>query len=146
MRRRRSGGSLHGMSFNPYLMFSGDCAEAFRFYGSVFGVEPRVMTNADTPPGEEGMTGAPADAVMHASIELNGSFLMGSDDPSGDGGPKVGFAVSYSASDPADARRTDRLHPSRAINRGDHRPEPQLQRPLARALRKSAPVCRCCTE
>lgn len=93
------------MSFNPYLMFSGDCAEAFRFYGSVFGVEPRIMTNADTPPGEEGMTGAPADAVMHASIELNGSFLMGSDDPSGDGGPKVGFAVSYSASDPADARR-----------------------------------------
>lgn len=93
------------MSFNPYLMFSGDCADAFRFYGTVFGIEPRIMTNAEAPPGEEGMEGLPADMVMHAAIELNGAFLMGSDDPSGDGGPKTGFAVSYSATDPADAQR-----------------------------------------
>lgn len=94
------------MSFNPYLMFSGgECAEAFRFYGTVFGVEPRIMTNADVPPGQEAMTGAAPEAVMHAAIEINGGFLMGSDDPEGDGGPKLGFAVSYSATDPDDARR-----------------------------------------
>lgn len=93
------------MSFNPYLFFSGDCAEAFAFYGDVFGVEPRVMKTGDMPPGEDAMPGADADTVMHASIELNGAFLMGSDDPSGDGGPKAGFAVSYTAADASDANR-----------------------------------------
>lgn len=93
------------MSFNPYVFFSGDCAEAFAFYGDVFGVEPRIMRTSDMPPGEEAMPGAAADSVMHASIELNGAYLMGSDDPTGDGGAKFGVAVSYSASDAADARR-----------------------------------------
>lgn len=93
------------MSFNPYLFFSGNCAEAFAFYGRAFGVEPQVMTTADMPPGQEPMTGADASTVMHASIELNGAFLMGSDDPTGDDGAKAGFAVSYTASDAADANR-----------------------------------------
>lgn len=92
------------MSFNPYLFFSGNCAEAFAFYGEVFGIAPTVMTNADVPPGSDPMPGD-ASTVMHASIPLNGSYLMGSDDPSGDDGAKTGFAVSYSASDPADAHK-----------------------------------------
>ena len=40
------------MSFNPYVFFSGDCAEAFAFYGDVFGpmmaqvgVAPTVMAS-----------------------------------------------------------------------------------------------------
>lgn len=91
------------MSFNPYLMFSGDCAEAFAFYGEVFGVVPEIMRIGDVPGGESGMPDADPSMIMHASIELNGSYLMGSDDPSGDGGPKLGFAVSYTAPDPAAA-------------------------------------------
>ena len=87
------------MSFNPYLFFSGDCADAFAFYSEVFGVEARVMTNADLPDDAEPMPGAEPSHVMHAAIELGGSFLMGSDDPSGSGGPKAGFCVSYSAPD-----------------------------------------------
>ncbi|HWL41496.1 MAG TPA: VOC family protein [Ilumatobacter sp.] len=93
------------MSFNPYLFFTDNCAEAFEFYGSVFGIEPQIMRNSDVPPGEEGMDGAGPDVVMHASIELNGSYLMGSDDPTGDGGPKAGFSVSYTATDAANAHQ-----------------------------------------
>lgn len=93
------------MSFNPYLFFSGDCGAAFRFYGEVFGVEPRIMTGADVPPGESGMEGLGADQVMHAAIEINGGLLMGSDDPTGTGGAKTGIAVSYSAADAAEVRR-----------------------------------------
>lgn len=92
------------MSINPYLFFSGNCAEAFAFYSTVFGVDAQVMTNADLPPGTEGMPGPPTN-VMHASIEIGGSFLMGSDDPSGDGGPRVGFAVAYTAPDVASVHR-----------------------------------------
>lgn len=87
------------MSFNPYLFFSGDCAEAFAFYSEVFGVEAQVMTNADLPEGSEPMPGAEPGHVMHAAIALGGSLLMGSDDPSGTGGPKVGFSVSHTAPD-----------------------------------------------
>jgi PhnB protein len=93
------------MSFNPYLFFSGDCAEAFAFYSDVFGVQARVMTNADIPAGSESMPDADPNLVMHASIELDGSFLMGSDDPTGTGGPKVGFSVSHTAPDVSTAKR-----------------------------------------
>lgn len=51
------------------------------------------------------MPGAADDVVMHASLKVGDGLLMGSDDPSGDGGPKVGLTVSYSAPDADDARR-----------------------------------------
>jgi PhnB protein len=93
------------MSFHPYVFFSnGQCAEAFRRYHEVFGGELQVMTNADLPAGEAPMPGGP-ELVMHASIALGGGFLMGSDDPTGDGGPKTGVAVSYAAADPESARK-----------------------------------------
>ncbi len=88
------------MSFHPYLFFSdGQCREAFEHYSKVFGGELQIMTNADAPTGEDSMPGAAPEHVMHASIALGGGFLMGSDDPTGDGGPKAGVAVAYSAPD-----------------------------------------------
>ncbi len=93
------------MAFNPYLFFSGDCAEAFRFYHEVFGGQLDVMTHADLPPGAEPMPGAEAHHVMHACITLDGGMLMGSDDPTGDGGPKTGVGVTYTAPDVDTARR-----------------------------------------
>ena len=85
------------MSFNPYVFFSGNCAEAFARYHEIFGGDLQVMTMADLPPGEEQMPGAEPHHVMHASISIGGGHLMGSDDPTGDGGPKVGVSVSYTA-------------------------------------------------
>jgi len=94
------------MSFNPYLFFSGDCQQAFAFYSRVFGVDAQVMTAGDVPDGMDPMSGAEPHHVMHASIDLGGSYLMGSDDPTGDTGPKRGIAVSYTAPDPAAAQVT----------------------------------------
>jgi len=95
------------MSVHPYLFFSGGtCAEAFRHYHDVLGGELQVMTFADAPAGEaEGMPGAEPHHVMHASIRLGDCHLMGSDDPTGDGGPKAGIAVSYTAPDTATGER-----------------------------------------
>lgn len=87
------------MSFNPYIMFSGDCAEAFERYHEIFGGELQIMRNSDVPAGQEGMEGASPEHVMHASVALDGSYLMGSDDPSGDGGAKRGVLVTYTAPD-----------------------------------------------
>lgn len=87
------------MSFNPYLFFSGGrCAEAFDRYHEIFGGERQVMTFADAPEGQE-MPGAEPHHVMHAAITVGDGLLMGSDDPTGDGGPTSGMAVSYTAPD-----------------------------------------------
>ena len=94
------------MSFHPYLFFSGGtCAEAFKRYQEIFGGELQIMTNADVPEGSEPMPGAEPHHVMHASVQVGDGFLMGSDDPTGDGGPKVGVAVAFSAPDTATGER-----------------------------------------
>lgn len=94
------------MSFHPYLFFSnGECAEAFNFYHQVLGGELSVMTHADLPPDAEPMPGAEPHHVMHASIALRGGILMGSDDTTGDGGPKTGVGVTYTAPDEAEGKR-----------------------------------------
>jgi PhnB protein len=93
------------MSFNPYLFFNGNCAEAFDRYKEIFGGELQVMTNADVPAGQEPMPGAKPEHVMHASLKSGDALLMGSDDPTSDGGPKVGAAVAYTAPDEGDAKR-----------------------------------------
>ena len=94
------------MSVHPYLFFSGDCAEAFTRYQEVFGGDLQIMTHADLPEGAEPMPGAERHHVMHASLTFGDGLLMGSDDPTGDGGPKVGVAVAYTAPDEQVAKQT----------------------------------------
>src|SRR5690606_39848021 len=65
----------------------------------------RIMTMADLPPGEEPMPGSEPHHVMHAALVIGDGFLMGSDDPTGDDGPKTGVAVSYSAPDVETGKR-----------------------------------------
>jgi PhnB protein len=94
------------MSFHPYLFFSGDCAAAFQRYHEIFGGDLQIMTNAELPEGVDQMPGAEPQHVMHASLTLGESrLLMGSDDPTGTGGPKVGIAVAYVAPDEGEAKR-----------------------------------------
>jgi PhnB protein len=92
------------MSFHPYLFFGGNCAEAFQRYHEIFGGELNVMTQADVPEDSR-MPGASPDSVMHASIQLGEAFLMGSDDPTGTDGPKVGAAVASTSADEAEGTR-----------------------------------------
>ncbi len=93
------------MTFNAYVFFSnGTCAEAFERYGEVFGGEVTMMRMGEVPPDQR-MPGAPDDMVMHASLRVGDALLMGSDDPTGDGGPKLGFNVAYTAPDVETARQ-----------------------------------------
>ena len=86
-------------SANPYLNFSGDCLEAFEFYRSVFGGEfssvnrfsemPPDATSdltEDRAPAASAPAPAPAsDGIMHISLPIGDSILMGSDVPPGMG-------------------------------------------------------------
>ncbi|HTO01861.1 MAG TPA: VOC family protein [Microthrixaceae bacterium] len=84
------------MDISPYIFFSGGkCREAFTFYQQVFGGELMMITGADMPSSD-----APppemAELIMHAALRAEGQVLMGSDDPTGDDGPKKGMTVSFS--------------------------------------------------
>ena len=70
------------MQINPYLIFDGQCREAFTTYATCLGGEVQLMTYADAP--ATGGPPQPADHIMHAHLEAHGAVLMGSDGPGGD--------------------------------------------------------------
>ena len=77
------------MSLSTYLTFDGNCREAFEFYRSVFGGEfTSFQTFADAPP-DMPVPEAEKDRVMHVSLPIGSSVLMGSDRASGFGPPLV---------------------------------------------------------
>ena len=81
---------------NPYLTFAGNCREAFEFYRSVFGGEFEVIqTFADGPP-DMGVPDEAKDLVMHVSLPVGPSMLMGSD--AGPGNPPVNAGSNFQIS------------------------------------------------
>lgn len=92
------------MSIHPYLFFSGNCRGAFERYQQVFGGTLELSSFSDVPEDAR-MPGVDPNQVMHVSLSFGDAVLMGSDDPSGDGGPKVGAAVAYVAPDAETGKR-----------------------------------------
>ena len=89
------------MTLSTYLLFDGNCRDVFEFYKSVFGGEFSIfMTFADGPEDMQIPDGE-HENVMHVSLPIGNSVLMGSDVPSGHGSRlNVGnnFAISYASS------------------------------------------------
>ena len=85
------------MSLNTYLTFDGNCREAFEFYRSVFGGDfQSIQTFADAPP-DMPVPENEKDRVMHVSLPVGSSVLMGSDSATGFGPPVVvgnNFSIS----------------------------------------------------
>ena len=66
------------MKINPYLTFTGNCREAFEYYGQVLGAEPQIMSQGESPIASQ----IPVEhhhRVMHAHLDLGDSVVMGSD-------------------------------------------------------------------
>lgn len=84
------------MSLSTYLTFDGNCREAFEFYRSVFGTEFVVLTTFAEAPEDMEVPEAHKDKVMHVTLPVGSSVLMGSDnDPSG---PPVVVGNNFSIS------------------------------------------------
>ena len=67
-------------TINPYLMFNGNCEEAFNFYASLFGGEPPKFMRFKDMQSEDELAGSDGDRIMHVALPIgNGSVLMGSD-------------------------------------------------------------------
>lgn len=84
---------------NPYLIFNGDCEAAFNLYKSVFGGEfPYMGRFGDMPPAE-GQPELPEEEknrIMHVSLPIGETILMGSDSNSHAGIVTMGENVSIS--------------------------------------------------
>lgn len=95
---------------NPYLIFNGNCEEAFLFYQSVFGGEFPYMgkfkdmpTDDNCPPVSEDE----ANRIMHVSLPIGNTVLMGSDSTTQSGDAIIGtnFSVSINTDSRAEADR-----------------------------------------
>ena len=81
---------------NTYLTFDGNCREAFEFYRSVFGGEfTDFQTFGDGPP-DMPVSEEEKGRVMHVSLPIGGSVLMGSDSSSF--GPPLAAGNNFSLS------------------------------------------------
>jgi PhnB protein len=86
------------MPFHPYLFFGGNCGDAFTRYQQIFGGELFMMKMSDAP-ADQTPPDADPNLIIHAALNIDGSLLMASDDPTGDGGPMKGISVSYNSAD-----------------------------------------------
>ena len=94
------------MKIAPYLMFEGNCREAFTAYEKVFAGRIVAMMDHRGTPAEVHVGPQWVDKIMHTCLELDGQMLMASDAPPGrSDGPMRSVSVSVSVPDIAEAER-----------------------------------------
>ena len=96
------------MQLNPYLIFNGNCAAAFKFYEKCLGGKiVMMMTHAEAPSDDQARQVPTAwrDKIMHVRMNVGDVALMGSDAPAEFYEEKKGFSVSLTVDTPADAER-----------------------------------------
>jgi PhnB protein len=92
------------MKIDPYLNFNGTCREAFTFYAELFGGQiDTLMTYGESPMAGE--MPEMHERVMHVSLPLGQTTLMGSDAPPQYFQPAQGIWVSLHVEDEAEAER-----------------------------------------
>lgn len=93
------------MNFSTHLNFNGNCDEAMKFYEKTFGGKIEFkMTWGESPMCKE--VGADfQDKIMHESMSLGHTMLMGADAPPGRFQKAQGIVVSINVETPEDADR-----------------------------------------
>jgi len=96
-------------TINPYLIFNGSCEAAFLFYQSVFGGEfPYIGKFKDMPAGDNTpeLSEEEGNRIMHVSLPIGQTVLMGSDSNSASGdvvfGGNMSISINVESKDEAD--------------------------------------------
>lgn len=87
------------MQLNPYLLFNGNCAEAFKFYEQTLGAKIETLSTFKGSPAAEHAPPEWGDKVLHATLSVGDQKLMGSDAPPGHYEQPKGLSVSLSLND-----------------------------------------------
>jgi len=90
---------------DTYLMFDGQCEEAFKFYAEVLGGKIDAMIPFEGSPAASSVPADFGKRILHAHLTAGKSALMGSDCPPGHFAKPQGFAVSVGVKEVAEADR-----------------------------------------
>ncbi len=93
------------MQLNAYLLFKGNCEEAFKFYEKSLGGKIEAMIPHAGTPAEQHVPAEWRNKIMHARLVVGDAVLMGSDAPLDRFEEPKGFSVSLTINDPAEAER-----------------------------------------
>ncbi len=91
------------MKINPYLLFDGQCEQAFKFYEDVLGGKIEAMIRFDEMQESGDYPPESAKKIMHVSLRFGDNVLMGSDDPSPAFQKAQGMSVALHTDTPAEA-------------------------------------------
>jgi PhnB protein len=93
------------MKIENYIFFSGNCAQAIKFYAQALGGKiDAMMTYGESPAGEHHPPEW-GDKVIHARLTVGDAVLMASDGPPDHKDSKHGFAVTLQVDTVAEADR-----------------------------------------
>jgi PhnB protein len=93
------------MQLNPYLLFNGQCEEAFRFYERALGAKIETMLLHEGTPAEAHVPAEWIKKVMHGRITVNGRTVMASDCPPDRYTAPQGISINLGYEEPSDAER-----------------------------------------
>jgi PhnB protein len=93
------------MQLNPYLLFNGNCQEAFEFYEKALGGKIVAMMPHEGTPAAGQVPTEWRKKIIHARLVIGDEILMGSDAPPDRYEAMKGFSVSLGINKPADAER-----------------------------------------
>lgn len=93
------------MALNTYLLFNGQCEEAFKFYERALGAKIEYLLRPEGTPAEAHTPPELRDKILHGRISLNGQTVMGSDCPADRYAKPQGFSVNLDYQTPSEAER-----------------------------------------
>jgi len=101
------------VQLHPYLIFNGQCREAFTFYQQCLGGTIESMfTHGETPIADQ-VSAEMQDRILHATLKVGEAVLMASDCPPERYEKPSGTYVSLNLDTPAEA---DRIYEALAEN------------------------------
>ena len=93
------------MDLNAYLLYNGQCKEAFSFYARVLSGKITMMSTHGESPMADQVPPDWRDKIIHARLEIGGQVVMGSDTPSQHFEAPQGFSMSIGIPTPAEGER-----------------------------------------
>ncbi|MCO5065084.1 MAG: VOC family protein [Rhizobiaceae bacterium] len=93
------------MQVQPYLLFNGNCREAFETYHRILGGQMQAMLRQGDAPTDVQAPEDMKDKIMHACLVVDGDMLMASDVPPQYSKEPGGFSVSLQVDSASEAER-----------------------------------------
>jgi PhnB protein len=98
------------MQVNSYLLFNGQCENAFKFYAQGLGGKIEAMIPHEGTPAADGVPAEWRDKILHARLTIGDQVLMGSDAPPARFQKPQGFSVNIQVNEPAGGKRAGHDH------------------------------------